>query len=694
MTDAAADDLNRYVSTQRFSIGVPRQFRIAADGRSALFLRAPDGKNPVSSLWRQSLGGTFEPVELANPEVLSAEPERVSDQDSVLQRRTRVAGSGILSYSATDDLTAITFTLGGRLFAGSAAGDFRDLQAGEGASGAAMNPRGTSVAYVRDGAVYLAGLQEPQHELLAGGDGENVSWGVLDLISAEEIGLTRGLWWTPDGQRLLVLRVDSTDVGEWLFTDLADPLAQPEKIRYPQAGTANSATSLHIVSLDGEKVRVDLDAERYPYLVAVVFLAERPGVLVQSRDQREMAFFSIDETTGRATELYRDSAQHWLDIVNGAPDQLDAQLVRVVEVDDSRRLMIGESIVTPPELQVRAIGGVYAGTVIFTASTDSRETHVWRGHPDGTLQVLTKGPRVHSVSVSPGGFAVVSDSIDQVKPEARITTDAGESDVPVVSLEPDRPPVPVFRSVTDRNLHCAMVFPRTSRSDEPLPVVLDPYGGPGAQRVTMNARSYCAAQWLADQGFAVVIADGRGTPGRGLRWEHSLDGDFASAAVDDQVAALQAVAAHEPRLDLTRVAIRGWSFGGYLALQVGMRHPELIKAVVAGAPVTDWTLYDTHYTERFLGTPQQNPEAYRRSAVHAATAEGPRPALLFIHGLNDDNVHPANTVQLSSALLRAGWDHQAMYLPQAHHGVTDPAASAAVLRAEARFLIRELHGRG
>ena len=192
-------------------------------------------------------------------------------------------------------------------------------------------------------------------------------------------------------------------------------------------------------------------------------------------------------------------------------------------------------------------------------------------------------------------------------------------------------------------------------------MLLDPYGGPHAQRVLKARSAYLTAQWFAEQGFAVVIADGRGTPGRGPEWERAVAGDLAGPVLEDQVDALREAAARFADLDTGRVAIRGWSFGGYLAALAVLRRPDVFHAAIAGAPVTDWRLYDTHYTERYLGLPGPGPRAVRAVlADHMMAdtgAQGRRQAsgpLMLIHGLADDNVVVAHTLRLSGALLAAG----------------------------------------
>jgi dipeptidyl-peptidase 4 len=210
--------------------------------------------------------------------------------------------------------------------------------------------------------------------------------------------------------------------------------------------------------------------------------------------------------------------------------------------------------------------------------------------------------------------------------------------------------------------------------------------------VQATTDAYWTAQWLADQGFAVVIADGRGTPGRGPDWERTVAGDLAGPVLEDQVDALRAAAEHCGDLDLTRVGIRGWSFGGYLAALAVLRAPEVFHAAVAGAPVTDWRLYDTHYTERYLGQPQEDPDTYARNSLLGQAPALTRP-LMIIHGLADDNVVAAHSLRLSSALLEAGRPHTVLPLTGVTHMAAQEEVAENLLLLELDFL-RDALGAG
>jgi len=208
-----------------------------------------------------------------------------------------------------------------------------------------------------------------------------------------------------------------------------------------------------------------------------------------------------------------------------------------------------------------------------------------------------------------------------------------------------------------RRLRTAILLPSWHEpGSAKLPVLVNPYGGPHGQEVVASRDAYSTSRWLAEQGFAVVVADGRGTPGRGPDWEREVDRDVAGPVLEDQVDALQAAAQECADLDLGRVGIRGWSFGGYLAALAVLRRPDVFHAAVAGAPPTDWRLYDTHYTERYLGLPADNPEVYENISLLGQAGKLSRP-LMIIHGLADDNVVVAHSLRLSAALLAAGRPH-------------------------------------
>jgi dipeptidyl-peptidase 4 len=279
---------------------------------------------------------------------------------------------------------------------------------------------------------------------------------------------------------------------------------------------------------------------------------------------------------------------------------------------------------------------------------------------------------------------LVSWSLDFAGPSISVFRDgkpAGE--IASLAMVPPLTPNVTLLTAGERELRCALVLPTGYQpGSRKLPVMLDPYGGPHGQCVLHAANSYLSSQWLADQGFAVLVADGRGTPGRGPDWDRSVAFDVIDVTLTDQVDALHAVAARYADLDLSKVGIRGWSYGGYLAAAAVLRRPDVVHAALAGAPVTDWRLYDSHYTERYLGHPDEHPDVYERNSLIPDAPNLERP-LMLVHGLADDNVFAAHTLRLSSALLAAGRLHTVLPLS----GVTHMSTTAEV-EAEAFVLLQ------
>ena len=338
-----------------------------------------------------------------------------------------------------------------------------------------------------------------------------------------------------------------------------------------------------------------------------------------------MRLLSVDPGTGRAEVVHEDTDPHWLEVVPGVPAwTADGRLVWAADREDTRRLLIGApgalagaEPVTPPGLQVRAVIDVDGDTVLFQASAEPAEIGLWAYGPDG-LHRIGPGGGVE-VGTRAGGTTVVARrGLDQDGVTVRVYRDStAVASVASLAENPALPaPRPVLFGAGPREVRTAVLFPSWHEPGQrKLPVLLDPYGGPHAQRVLAARSAYLTAQWFAEQGFAVVIADGRGTPGRGAQWERAVAGDLAGPVLEDQVDALHEAAGRFSDLDTERVAIRGWSFGGYLAALAVLRRPDVFGAAIAGAPVTDWRLYDTHYTERYLGLPDQDPEAYDRSSL-------------------------------------------------------------------------------
>ncbi len=699
--------------TRRFTLGVPRAFRVSPDGARVSYLRTKGGGDPVTCLWVLDVGTGAERL-VSDPRALGGDEQDLPPEERARRERVREQAGGIVAYATDADLTVAVFSWSGRVYLADVAGDadLREVAVPDPALDPRPDPSGKRLAYVRAGALRVASLvsaagggptdDEEGERVLTGADG--VTFGLAEFIAAEEMGRTRGYWWSPDGSALLVARVDETPVNRWHIADPANPDRMPAEVAYPAAGTPNAEVSLVLARLDGTTVEVDTGRDAFPYLVTAHWAGQHdPLVLVQSRDQRRMRLLSVDAGTGRAEVLHEDTDPAWLEIVPGVPAwTADGRLVWTADREDTRRLLAaapgalaGAEPVTPPGLQVRGVIAVDGDTVLFQASEEPTEIGLWAYGAGGLSRVTGPAAGVEAGARAGGTTVVSSRGLDDDGVTVRVYRDGGEAaSIASLAESPALPaPRPVLFGTGPRQVRTAVLFPswhvpgQRQAGQGKLPVLLDPYGGPHAQRVLKARSAYLTAQWFAEQGFAVVIADGRGTPGRGPEWERAVAGDLAGPVLEDQVDALREAAARFADLDTDRVAIRGWSFGGYLAALAVLRRPDVFGAGIAGAPVTDWRLYDTHYTERYLGFPDADPQAYDRSSLIALAerAGEPRP-LMLIHGLADDNVVVAHTLRLSGALLAAGYPHRVLPLSGITHMTSQAAVAENLLLLQLDFL--------
>lgn len=698
-----------HARTQRFTLGAPRAFTVAPDGSRVVFLRSSSGTDRANQLWVLDLAdGTAERVAADPRALLEGAAERLSAQERARRERSREGGAGIVGYATDAAVELAAFTLSGRLFVAELrVGTARELPAPAPVIDPRPSPDGRHIAYVAGGALRVTGADGQGDRALAAPEPDSaekatVTYGLAEFIAAEEMGRSRGFWWSPDSDRLLVARADDAPVRRWWIADPAHPETEPARVAYPAAGTANADVRLFVVNLDGERTEVMWDRARYPYLARVHWSsAGAPLLLVQSRDQLSQLYLAVDPDDGSTRMVHAEEDPQWLELFPGAPSwSPSGRLVRIVDEGGARVLAVGERPLTGPQLHVRAVLDVADDDVLISASAgeaaavpETGEVHVYRVNELGVERVSTDAG-VHSAVRSGGLTVLVSATLDQ--PGSRVQVLRDGKQVATVASYAQHPGLTPRVTLTEggaRKIPCAVLLPTDYKeSSGPLPVLLDPYGGPHGQRVLAAHNPYLTSQWFADQGFAVIVADGRGTPGRSPAWEKEIRRDF-TLTLDDQVDALQALAASFP-LDLNRVAIRGWSYGGYLAGLAVLRRPDVFHAGVAGAPVTDWRLYDTHYTERYLGNPGEDPAPYALSSL--VTEEGlvapevPHRPLMIVHGLADDNVVVAHALRLSSALLAAGRPHEVLPLSGVTHMTPQEQVAENLLLLQVDFLKRSL----
>lgn len=681
-----ADSFPRqHARTRRFTLGAPRTITVTDAGR-VRFCRSLAGDDPVNRLWELDPTTGVETT-VIDPGELSVDEAGLPAAERARRERTREAAGGVVTYAGDDD--RVVTALAGRLVVAERRGDGWDVAEVD-TLGPVFDPR----PLAGGGVVHVAGaeLVVDGRVLCAAEDGDAVSWGSAEFIAAEEMGRSAGYWSAPDGARLLVTRVDVSTIPQWWISSPATPAIEPSPIRYPHAGAVNAEVGLFVVeATDGARIEVQWDRGAYEYLADVGWRdAHHAWLAVQSRDQRTVVVLDVDPSTGATTERHRITDPSWVELIPGSPAWAGDRLVTVEDQGRARRVCVDGRPLTGDDLQVRSIVATTAETIWVMASTEPTETDLWRVDVDGGAERVTAGGGVHQAVVN--GPVVVTSRASLAHHGIEVTVSVDGERVGAIASHAETPLVAAAPAVVragEREIRTAVLVPADAGPDARLPVLVDPYGGPHAQRVVAARDAHATSQWFADQGFAVVVADGRGTPARGPAWERAVHGDLAGPVLDDQLDALAAAADHDRRLDLSRVAIRGWSFGGYLAALAVMRRPDVFHAGIAGAPVTDWALYDTHYTERYLGHPDTEPEAYARSSVVADAARLTRP-LLIVHGLADDNVVVAHSLRLSQALLEAGRPHEVLPLSGVTHMTPQEVVAEHLLLLQLDFLRRAL----
>jgi dipeptidyl-peptidase-4 len=672
--------------THRFTLGAPRTFLVSGDGQRILFLRSPSGTDPSTGLWALDVATGTERL-IVDPGALEGGGAATPEERAQRERRRERAG-GITSYSADAALRHAAFVLDGRLW-------IADIESGlvtaPEVSGPVFDPRldpgGTRVAWCRGPELWTAALDGSDEHLVAGADDPQVTWGQAEFVAAEEMHRGRGHWWLADGTALLVARVDVTPVATWWVADPADPSRAPVSHRYPAAGTADAEVSLWIVGLDGARRPVAWPRPELPYLVSVDVSPSGPPLLaVERRDHTAGQILTLDVDSAGTSVLTTISDPAWIQWVPGLPGRLaDGRPVWAAEHEATTVLVVDGSVATPSGLEIRTVVGV-GDAVVFTAWRDPTHVELWRWTPAGVDQLAGGGV---VTAAAAGGSTVVCSQ--RVVDRAGVRCEVLGEDGGVLETIRSDTAEPILTArvrlleIGPDHLRVGVVLPRDHRAGTSLPVLMYPYGGPGAQLVLADQHAWLEAQWRADQGYAVVVCDGRGTPGRGPRWDRRIHLDFATGVLDDQVTALHGAAAAIDDLDLTRVAITGWSFGGYLAALAVIRRPDVFHAAVAGAPVTDWRLYDTYYTEKYLGHPEDDPSVYDRSSLLDDAGGLSRP-LLLIHGLVDDNVVVAHTLRLSQRLLEAGRPHAVLPLTGVTHMASQEDVAENLLHLQMAFL--------
>jgi dipeptidyl-peptidase 4 len=674
----------------------PSLFRFTPDGEAILYLHSED-ESLMRSLWRYDIA-TGERSVLAGP---AADESPLSREEELRRERQRLLAHGVTSYEVADKTQPLTVLIPGspklRLFHD---GQLSEIPGTERAEAPHLNAHGTAVAFVRDNEIVVKELAGGDPRQLTRGSAEGLTNGLAEFIAQEELGRADGFWWSPDGSRIAYIQADSNSIEQYPIVHQGKDVIALERHRYPFSGGRNAQLRVGVVDLaTAETTWIGLPAEVDVYIPNVSWRPDGMlAVQVLSRDQRRLQLIVIDPADARRLASLEETNEPWLNTHDDHVWLDDGSLVWPSERGGFRHLYLYDADLRP----VRQLtGGEWvvtqlirvdenARTVYFMSTRESAlERHLYSVSLDGgEPNRLTEGSGWHGCSVAIRGGQFV-DTLSTLK-RAPVTTLARPGSESVVLHEPPEsahslglaPPRLFQLPGADGTPLDAALYEPVSDSDRPAPLVVSVYGGPHAQRVmdewslTVDLR----AQYLAQHGFAVLRVDNRGSANRGLAFEAHIADRMGMVEVEDQTAAVRKLAS-DGVIDPDRVGIYGWSYGGYMSAMCMLREPELFKVGVAGAPVVDWDGYDTCYTERYMRTPEQNPDGYRDGALttHVANLAG---KLMLVHGMVDENVHFRHTARLITALTAAQKEYDLMLFPEERHV---PRAAAGLEYMERRL---------
>ena len=691
----------------RPGMDAPGMVGFTPDSTAVNWLHAEDG-GLVRSLWRIDVETGARSV-VAGP----GADAPMSREEELLRERTRTRELGVSAYSWARDSDAPVLMIPGPTVRVSVDDEpLRELPGSEGALTPTLSPDGAQLSFVRGGELFVMPIDgSSEARQLTSGAEDGLTHGLADYIAQEEFGQLRGHWWSKDG-RIAYLVADERHIAPYPIVHQGAEGVDVETHRYPFAGDENPRVSLRLIDLrSGTDAALPLPDED-GYLVRVAWWATGDGgqrLVAQwvDRDQQRLQLLAYD---GEASERLIDELQEpWINVADDARGLEDGSFLWSSEASGFRHLSLhgADGTLTRPltggEWMVDGVVGVDedAGWVYFNSTRGSPlERQVERvSLAGGEIETLSEPGGLHGASLSRDGrwLAMISSSLSSPPSISVVATDSSkrrtlyqsEASAPGLGLAP--PELRTFSAADGTTLYGALYRPE---GDGPHPLLAAVYGGPHAQTVvdawglTVDLR----AQYLAQQGFLVLKLDNRGMAGRGLEFEAHLHRQMGTIEVDDQAAAVEQLVA-EGLADAERVGVYGWSYGGYMTVMSMLRRPDIFKVGVSGAPVSDWDGYDTGYTERYMGTPQNNAEGYREGSLltHADKLEG---QLLLIHGGVDENVHFRHTARLITALTAADRDYDLLMFPEERHMPRDQAGLEYQERRVARYFERHLQTSG
>lgn len=744
---AAELSIERIFDSPALSGPAPRALKLAPDGARVTFLRGSAEDQNRLDLWEYHIESGQTRL-LVDARRLGAGARELSEEEKARRERLRInALSGIVEYFWSRDGQKLLFPLDGALYVyhldrtGEAAVQRLTDPAAGFVTDPKFSPKARYVSFVRGQNLWVVELASGRERALTQDGGGPISYGVAEFVAQEEMGRMTGYWWAPDDGAIAYTRIDESPVPLAkrfeIYADRTEVIEQ----RYPYAGTANVRIALYVQYLEPKATRpfelatgqrvvlqdvplapvsIPLGTEDDIYLARVQWLPDGRRLVYQrqSRDQRVLDLVLVELGSDRQRILLSERAETWVNLHDdlrflGGGERFVWASERVgLKQLELRRLRDGGLVhaLTAPDYAVDELVAVdeRAGFVYFESNKDDvTQKQLYRVRLDGRdaarPQRITTETGFHEVVFSDDARYFVSTYSNPNRPptvrlfeasgrqRAVLEANAVEGDHPYAPYL-DAHQAPEFGTLTGPSgdlLHYRLLKPKNFRPEVRHPVFVRVYGGPHVQYVqqSWDARWGLFDQYMAQQGFLVYSLDNRGSARRGKRFEDALYGRMGRVDVEDQLAGIRWLAAQD-YVDPHRIGVFGWSYGGYMTLMLLAQAPELIKAGVAVAPVTDWLWYDTHYTERYMDLPARNPEGYRLGNVLTYVdgyGRGRQPALLLIHGMADDNVLFTHSTQLMAALQERGIAFDLMTYPGGKHGINaSPAQRKHVFHAIAR----------
>jgi dipeptidyl-peptidase-4 len=678
--------------------------QIAPDGSRVTFLRGKDSDRNQLDLWEYDVASGQTRL-LVDSKVVLPGTETLSDEEKARRERQRIAAlSGIVDYQWSPDGKALLFPLGGELYlydlAGTGKAVVRRLTNGGGfATDPKISPKGGFVSFVRDRDLWIVDLASGQEVRLTTDGSDTIGNGVAEFVADEEMDRHTGYWWAPDDSALAFARIDESPVPVQkryeVYPDRTDVVEQ----RYPAAGDANVKVKLGVIApkADARTQWVDLGKNEDIYLARVDWSdPQRLTYQRQSRDQRLLELVETELATGKQRTLITERSATWVPLHNNLRYLPDGHLVWSSERSGHNHLYLydydGKLLhpLTAGDWDVENVLAVEetGGYVYFTATKDSvLERHIYRvSQTGGGIEKLSKTPGIHEGAFAENASIYVDSwsnpetppqielfKADGTKLATLLANDLADPRHPYAKYRDAQRPTE-FGTLTAADgktqLHYSLIKPEGFDPVKKYPVVVFVYGGPAAQTVTRAWPGRSDAffnQYLAQNGYLVFSLDNRGTPRRGAAFGGALYEKQGDVEVDDQLRGVEWLKS-QSFVDSKHIGVYGWSNGGYMTLMLLGKHSEAYACGVAGAPVTDWALYDTHYTERYMNLPKANEAGYREASVFIHL-DGLKSKLLLVHGMADDNVLFTNSTKLMSELQKRGKAFELMTYPGAKHGL-------------------------